>query len=97
MFPGGIAEVLIPLAGMVTGGVVVVTLGRLIRHWVDRHYDSSGPGAGEEVRDQVTRLRQEVEGVRALEDRVAELEERLDFAERVLARAPKELPGSEAR
>lgn len=83
MDPWGIANILIPLAGMATGVVVMVTLGRTVRHWVDRHYHRALPDA-EEVRATVARLEDRVGALEEVAGRVEELEERLDFAERVL-------------
>jgi Tfp pilus assembly protein PilO len=53
-----------------------------------------GKAAGAELRDELERLRQRLGEVDALQARVAELEERLDFAERLLARGdtPTSLP-----
>lgn len=85
MDPTGIANLLVPLAGMVTGAVVVVTVGRVIRHWVDRHYDQDGRLGDPGLRAELERIRGEVDAVRDLAARLGELEERVDFAERVLA------------
>ena len=91
-----IANIVIPVAGMATGVILLVTLGRLIRHWVDRHYDRTGGGG--ELLTEIERLRTEVQGTRELEERVLELEERVDFAERLLTQhqaAPQILPKKE--
>lgn len=53
-----------------------------------------GRASGAELRGEVERLQERLAEVDALHARVAELEERLDFAERMLARgdAPAGLP-----
>lgn len=85
MGPNDIANLLIPLAGMATGAVVVVTIGRLLRHWVDQHYQRAR--GGDDVRGDVEQLRREVLATRELAERMVELEERVDFAERLLAQS----------
>ena len=85
MSPWEFANIVIPLAGMATGVVVMVTLGRTIRHWIDRHYHRKGLPGGDEARAEMARLEDRVAGLEEVADRVAELEERVDFAERVLA------------
>lgn len=91
MDPNSLVNLLVPLAGMATGAVIVVTLGRLIRHWVDRHYDRTS--GGEHVKGEIERLRGEVRALGDLEDRMVELEERVDFTERLLAQQrARELP-----
>ena len=80
---------LIPIAGMLSGVVTVGVLGWTIRHWVNRHYEHrermQGGGGGE--------VRQLEERILMLEDavgRVHDLEERLDFTERVLTQQRNE-------
>ena len=85
----GAVSLLIPLAGMLTGVVMLGTIGWTVRHWVNRHYEHRERmrgGGGEEVR-------QLEERVLMLEDavgRVQDLEERLDFTERVLTQQRNE-------
>jgi hypothetical protein len=75
-------------------GVTAIARGRIgdaIGRWIDTWgRDRRGHSPGE-----VEHLRQQVAGLPTLEARVAELEERLDFAERLLAqsREPERLPG----
>lgn len=73
------------LMGLLTGGVVWA-LRSLSRHW-DRKHQRQMAGSESrmtlEHRAEVDRL---AAGNAQLEDRVAELEERLDFAERLLTR-----------
>ncbi len=77
-------NLLIPLAGMATGVVMMVTLGRTVRHWVDRHYHRRALPEAEEVRAKMDRLEDRVGALEEVAGRLEELEERLDFAERVL-------------
>jgi hypothetical protein len=80
----GAISLIIPIAGMFTGVVVLGTIGWTVRHWVNRHYEyrerMSG-GGGENVRQLEERFVMLEEAV----GRVQDLEERLDFTERVLA------------
>jgi hypothetical protein len=84
-------EVVIPLAGMATGLIITVTLIRVVaRHYERRHeaaFRGAAGGSADDVRAELRTLRGQVES----------LEERMDFAERVLtqerARRPLE-PGT---
>jgi len=79
-------DVLVPIAGMLTGTMVVVTLGWTVRHWVDRHYESRRAAAGAVGADEAARLADRLSTVEdELSNRLLELEERVDFTERVLA------------
>ena len=81
-----IENVIFPLVGM--GMVVLFMFGvyRVATRWIDRRHErlmaerSGGAGAGE-----VQQLRARVEALEDSVGRVQELEERLDFAERILA------------
>lgn len=84
--PGTLADVLVPIAGMLTGGALIVTVGWTIRHWVDRHYRSKEL-VGSDVLDTLGRIEQRLTNVEDLSERIQELEERLDFAERVLVKS----------
>lgn len=80
-------EIVIPIAGMLTGGVVIWTIGSTVKHWVNRYFDHQrSVGAGAEG----GHAAQLEERLTLLEDQVAsrmmELEERMDFTERVLTR-----------
>lgn len=80
---------LIPLGGLAVGALFLAGVYKLLVRWMDRGRAAVGPDAAQEL----ARLRQEVETLRGLEDRVVELEERLDFAERLLAQQrARELP-----
>ena len=72
--------VLIPLAGMATGMVFMIGIYKLVSRWMDRKRLPEG-----NLADEVDRLRGEVDVLGDVALRVDELEERLDFAERLLA------------
>lgn len=79
-------EILIPIAGMLTGGAMVVAVARTVRFWIERHYEHKRAlMAGSEpmdllgVEERMAALEAEVSA------RMFDLEERLDFTERVLA------------
>jgi hypothetical protein len=80
-----IQEVVFPLIGMGIGSFVLFGAYRTLNHLIDRRHEAqkrgTGPGAEE--------LRSLEERVALLEEqagRMQELEERLDFAERMLAK-----------
>jgi len=76
--------VLVPIAGMATGAFFMFGIYKLLSRWMDlRHQRDLPPGTAVDLQE----LQVEVAELRALPDRVAELEERLDFAERLLAQA----------
>ena len=80
---------LVPFGGMATGIVFMVVMYKLIARWIDRRQVGSGASA-----EELQRLRADVEALEGMADRVAELEERVDFAERMLAQRRREgLPG----
>jgi hypothetical protein len=83
--------VLIPLGGMATGALFMFGIYKLLTRWMElRHRREPGALPPDEVRD----LQLEVAELRTLPERVAELEERLDFAERLLAQHRTDaLPG----
>jgi hypothetical protein len=75
---------LIPLAGMATGALFLVGIYKLLARWMDlRHRRDLPAGLEEELEE----LRGQVATLGDLPQRVAEVEERLDFAERLLAKA----------
>lgn len=79
---------LVAIAGMLTGTIVIVTLGRTVRHWVDRHYESRRGAVGAGTTDEVAHLTERLKTVEdELSGRMLDLEERVDFTERVLAQA----------
>lgn len=76
--------VLVPLAGMATGALFMFGIYKLVVRWMDlRHRHAVSGGMEEDLQD----LRSQIADVGELAARVTELEERLDFAERLLAQA----------
>jgi hypothetical protein len=67
---------------MAVGALFMVGVYRLVVRWMDRRH---GPPLSEGTREEVEDLRRQVAALEELPERVAELEERLDFAERMLA------------
>ncbi|HEX9728729.1 MAG TPA: hypothetical protein VGA37_09505 [Gemmatimonadales bacterium] len=76
----GAVALLIPLAGMATGTIFMLGIYKLAVRWIDRKQLPGG-----DVAEEVSRLRGELEAMSDVAMRVQELEERLDFAERMLA------------
>lgn len=88
--PSIIIPLMVPVFGMLTGIVVVGMvalgpvgkgIGAVIRHWLGGgREEHAAPAALEDLRDEVRMLR----------DQLAELAERQDFSERLLAQVRKE-------
>jgi hypothetical protein len=76
-------DIIIPLAGMVTGVVIVGTLGMTVRHWITRHYGRMA--LDDPARERIGQLEDRVLQLEDAAARMQDLEERLDFTERVLA------------
>lgn len=81
--------VLVPLAGMATGTIFLYGVYRLLSRWMELRHGQRLP---EDAAVDLLELRGEVAELRELPARVAELEERLDFAERLLARGRADTP-----
>lgn len=80
-----IQEVVFPLIGFAMGGSVLYGVYRTVNQSLERRHElrlSEGPGGSAQMRQ----LEERVADLEAHLGRVAELEERLDFAERVLAK-----------
>lgn len=85
------AGVLVPIAGMVTGIILGLPLVRLAVRYVERRVLRGGPGDAD-LRHEVDELRTRLDAMEVMRDRLADLEERQEFTERVLAR-DRERPG----
>jgi Tfp pilus assembly protein PilO len=79
----GPAVVMVILAALVTGTIVLWPLARALAH----RLEGRGP-SDVALRTEVEQLHQRLAELDAVQQRVAELEERVDFAERLLARGP---------
>jgi len=81
-----IENVVFPLVGMGMGVLFMVGAYRLAMRWIDRRHErllaERGGAAGSA---EIQQLRARVEALEDSVGRVPELEERLDFAERILA------------
>lgn len=73
---------LVPLGGMATGALFMLGVYKLVVRWLDLKARREAMGPVEDLRE----LQREVDELRALAPRLVELEERVDFAERLLAR-----------
>jgi hypothetical protein len=83
-----IQNVVFPLVGMGMGVLFMFGVYRVAMRWIDRRHErlmveGAAPGGGAEV----AQLRSRVEVLEDALGRVQELEERVDFAERLLTRA----------
>jgi len=84
--PFGLIALLIPYAGMFTGVVFMMIVYKLVARWQD---GSKLSGRDEIVAD-IARLRADLESIADVSDQVQEIEERLDFAERMLAQQKRD-------
>lgn len=79
-------DILIPIAGMATGLILLLPVVRAVVRIVEKKV--TGKVESEELltlRDEIRIIQDRLERVEYGDDRIAELEERLDFAERLLA------------
>ena len=81
-----VLNLVLPIAGMLTGVVVIGTLSWTARYWVQRHYAHRAGEMGPEVKAQLDRVDERMAMLEEVAGRVQDLEERVDFAERVLVR-----------
>ncbi len=81
-----IQNVVFPLIGMGMGTFAMYAIYRTVNRHLDRRHDlRMAEGGAGPVADEVERLHQRMEVIEDQVSRVAELEERLEFAERLLA------------
>ncbi len=85
---------LIPLAGMVTGAIISIAFFRTVRHFIDR---KTASGTDHELQAEMSDLHTRIEALEREQDRVEELEDRVDFAERLLARGSESGAAAEDR
>lgn len=81
-----VLNLVLPIAGMLTGLVVIGTLSRTARYWVQRHYQHRAGEMGPEIKTQLDRVDERLAMLEEVAGRVQDIEERVDFAERVLVR-----------
>lgn len=81
-----IQEIVFPIFGFILGGGVLFGVYKTLNRHLDRqHQGKLAGGTGSETRALVERLEARVEAMEQADRRIEELEERVDFAERVLA------------
>jgi len=79
------ADIFVPIAGMATGVILFLPLVRAIVRHIERKSQASR-GEVDALRDDVQALRERVLQLsESLEGRLLDVEERVDFAERLLA------------
>ena len=79
-------DLLIPIAGMTSGVVTVVAVAHTIRHWVNKHYEHKRRLSAGGDTDRMTEVEERMAAMAEdLAGRMLDLEERVDFTERVLA------------
>jgi hypothetical protein len=86
-------DLLVPIAGIAAGLVVVLPIVRVIVRAIDRRTAGVSPGPAVASED-LAEVRGQLEELREVAARVDELEERMDFAERMLASAKRERLGA---
>ena len=83
-------QIVMPLVGIAFGGFVVWGVFRTVNKYLERR--QSGPELTG-LREEVERLRAKAEAVDELALRLGEVEERVDFAERILAQQKQDRLG----
>ncbi len=81
-----IQNVIFPLVGMGMGAFFLYGVYRTVNRALDRRHEARQLAGGGVVTDEVRRLEDRVAALEDQAQRVQELEERLDFAERILAK-----------
>lgn len=79
-------EILIPIAGMVTGLILLLPLVRAVVRITEKKLTGRAESESlQMLRDEIELLQERLERVDLSDGRIGELEERMDFAERLLA------------
>jgi len=81
-----IQNVVLPILGMGIGVFVLYNGFRIGKHAIDQHHERELAKAGGGSTAELAELRERVERLEELGYRLQELEERVDFAERVLTK-----------
>lgn len=81
-------DIIIPLAGMATGLLMVIPLVRVLGRYLERK--AAAEASPEELRAMRDELRHMLDKMDHQGDRITELEERLEFTERLLTKAREE-------
>ncbi len=88
------ALIIVPLAGMATGIVICIGFFKTVRHVIDRKLSRGDDG---QLREEIADLQARLEALEGEHGRVDELEDRLDFAERLLIRGRESSAAAEER
>lgn len=83
-------EIFIPLIAFAFGGLVLFGAYKTVNKYLERRH---GGAELEGLREEVEQLRSKTEGAEDLAFRLSEIEERLDFTERILAQQKQERLG----
>jgi hypothetical protein len=79
-------DILVPIAGMATGLLLLLPIVRSVVRITEKKLTSGGESEQlAELRDELRIVQDRLERIEFGDDRIAELEERVDFAERLLA------------
>ena len=80
-------DILVPIAGMTTGLILLFPLVRAGVRVFERKHSGQGVESEEllNIRDDMRSLQDRLDQMEHADDRITELEERVDFAERLLA------------
>jgi hypothetical protein len=81
-----VQNVIFPLIGMGMGGFVLFGIYRTVNRMLDRRHDARMLPGGGPMPEEMRRLEDRVAALEEQGQRLQELEERLDFAERILAK-----------
>ena len=87
-----IQEVIFPLVGMGIGVMTLFGLYRIVNRLMDRHDKRRLTAPDEAIIQELERLREKVGSLESTRMHVEELEERLDFAERMLTERRQSAP-----
>ncbi len=85
---------LVPIVGMATGAIISIAFFKTVRHFIDR---KTASGTDHELQGEIADLHARIEALEREQGRVEELEDRLDFAERLLARGRESGAAAEER
>ncbi len=85
---------IIPLAGMATGIIISIGFFKTVRHVIDRKLSRGDDG---QLREEIADLQARIEALESEHGRVDELEDRLEFAERLLIRGRESGAAAEER
>ena len=91
MDPFLVNDLLIPIAGMITGVVICIGFFRTVRHVIDRKGSGS---ADANLTGEVADLHARIDALERRTELIDELEDRVDFAERLLARGERPAPAN---